>query len=239
MERVQKEQASRDAANAGHVAQGKTVQIPAQTEAASRIDNSPRIVAQAKLLQGMFGDAAQLQEAEEEPLQGKFAAVQMKGERPGFLSTYNSNSFIAQRYQYINSSPPSTKDSIIYGIYNMTSGTLGNCIYVGQTIGDRAGTRFIEHVKNDSDMPWYGKDYSSNDSDDWPYVPLTLEALKDVTKFEVTAAEQWWIEDKSKTTTLKNKINAMTKDTFNQYKVITNNYDYNKISVSATWKPSA
>jgi hypothetical protein len=71
MERVQQEQISRDAANAGHVAQGKSAQLPAQADIASRIHNSPLMIAQAKQLQGMFGGVAQLQEMEEEALQGK------------------------------------------------------------------------------------------------------------------------------------------------------------------------
>ncbi len=79
MERVQKELTSRDAASAGHVAQGKSAQLSAQTDMASRILNSPLMATQRKQLQGMFGDMAQLQTEEEEPLQGRFATAQLEG----------------------------------------------------------------------------------------------------------------------------------------------------------------
>lgn len=149
-----------------------------------------------------------------------------------------SESAVIQQYPYINSDPPGTKDALIYGIFKMNNGVEGDCVYVGQTTMARAGDRFVEHVQEDDWAPWYGGDYSSEDTDDWPYVPRKLEGLKDVTRFEVTAAEQWWIEHEQATKKLDNRINAMTKATFEKYKTIPGNYDYTKIDVGKTWKPS-
>jgi hypothetical protein len=74
MERALKEQARNDSTNESKVSQGRFARIPAQTDIASRIDNSPRMVAQRKLLQCMFGNAVQFQAAEEAPLQGRLAS---------------------------------------------------------------------------------------------------------------------------------------------------------------------
>jgi hypothetical protein len=76
MERVQKENGGRDFASTSRVAQGRFARDAAQIDVVSRIDNSPHMIAQRKKLQGMFGGTVQLQEAEEESLQGKFTAVQ-------------------------------------------------------------------------------------------------------------------------------------------------------------------
>ncbi len=79
MERVPKERVSHDLESSGHLAQGIFARYGAQIDIASRIDNSPRQVAQCGKLQNMFGCAAQLQGGEiqrleeEEPLQARFA----------------------------------------------------------------------------------------------------------------------------------------------------------------------
>ncbi len=78
MERVLKENGSRESANAKRVAQGRFAPNPLQGDIASRINNSPYMIAQRKKLQSLFGGAAQLQGAEEELLQGKFAPVQLQ-----------------------------------------------------------------------------------------------------------------------------------------------------------------
>ncbi len=79
MERVPKERVSHDFESSGHSAQGTFARDSAQRDIASRADNSPRLVAQRRKLQRMFGCAAQLQGGEmqrveeEEPLQARFA----------------------------------------------------------------------------------------------------------------------------------------------------------------------
>ncbi|MCO6358490.1 hypothetical protein [Roseivirga pacifica] len=147
---------------------------------------------------------------------------------------------VAQRYPYIGSTPPERKDAQIYGIFEMNNGVLGDCIYVGQTTDVRAGDRFVEHVQNDNWAPWFDNgvnDYRSNNDGDWPYVPRELEGLKDVTKFEVTAAEQWWIDHKGGKDNLQNRVNALTRVAFDFYKNINGNYDHTNIGVNANWHP--
>jgi len=72
MERVLKENSSRQSANTRRVTQGKS----AQADLSSYMNNSPMMIAQRKKLQSLFGGAAQLQGAEEEMLQGKFETAQ-------------------------------------------------------------------------------------------------------------------------------------------------------------------
>ena len=74
MERIAKESGGREAANSRRIAQGKFPD--AASDAASRVDGSPMMIAQRKKLQGLFGGAVQLQGAEEEQLQGKFETAQ-------------------------------------------------------------------------------------------------------------------------------------------------------------------
>ena len=74
MERIAKESGGREAANSRRIAQGKFPD--AASDAASRVDGSPMMIAQRKKLEGLFGGAVQLQGAEEEPLQGKFETAQ-------------------------------------------------------------------------------------------------------------------------------------------------------------------
>jgi hypothetical protein len=152
---------------------------------------------------------------------------------------------VVQRYLYINTDPPAEKDSLIYGIWPTPINHGDEPIYVGQTSLDRAGSRFVEHARDDAGAPWHKDvcDYSSDDADDWPYLPRTLENLKDVTRFEVTAAEQWWYEDKGGKQALYNRSGGdanqpMKRATFYNYKGIGGNYDHNKIGVSSSWKPT-
>ena len=74
MERVLKENG--ESASSKRAAQRKSAQHLAQDNIASRIDNSPHMIAQRKKLQSLFGGAAQLQGAEDEMLQGKFETAQ-------------------------------------------------------------------------------------------------------------------------------------------------------------------
>lgn len=142
-----------------------------------------------------------------------------------------------QKYPYINSDPPERKDAEIYGIFKQDKGVCKECVYVGQTTKDRWFKRFQEHVVNDTWAPWHTNKYQGAENT-WPYNTIRLEELKDVTRFEVTAAEQWWIENKGKNSKLLNNINAMTKATFNTYKNISDNYAPKNIQVSESWTPS-
>jgi hypothetical protein len=86
MQRVPREQVSRNA-NSNQVAQSQFSQASAQSDFASRFDNSPRMIAQRKLLQSLFGDAIQRVE-EEEPLQGKFVAQPQAEEKASVESPH-------------------------------------------------------------------------------------------------------------------------------------------------------
>jgi len=147
-----------------------------------------------------------------------------------------------QRYPYISSDPPETRDSEVYGIYETDDDGDAEdpCLYVGQTLATRMGNRFVEHATNDAGQPWHiggGNDYSGN-LDTWPYVPSRLEELKGVTRFETTAAEQWWYQDKGGGAELYNPNQVMLNATFNNYKDIDDNYDHTNIGVAANWKPT-
>jgi hypothetical protein len=141
------------------------------------------------------------------------------------------------RYPYINSDPPERQDAIIYGIYQQNRLGKLTLVYVGQTTDTRIGTRFVEHVDNDVGAPWYGMAITSNERN-WAYVPRTFESLKNVTKFETTAAEQWWYEKYLKAgANLLNANTPMRKATFNSYKTISGNYDAANIGVADSWAP--
>jgi hypothetical protein len=147
-----------------------------------------------------------------------------------------------RRYPYISSDPPAEEDSLIYGIYNAPIEDGDEPIYVGQTTWARSGTRFLEHVNNDKGAPWYQADISG-DLDTWPYHPANIERLKEVTRFEVTAAEQYWYEAKGGKDDLYNRSGGdanqpMTKATFEKYKTIKGNYRPLRISLSDNWEPT-
>lgn len=132
-----------------------------------------------------------------------------------------------QKYPSINSDPPERKDAEIYGIYKSANGNAtGTCLYVGQTTGIRATKRFTEHTKDDQDCPWHISKcaYDKNNQNNWLYDTFQIESLKDATKFEVTCAEQFWIEKKG-TLGNCNKVNAITKRAFDHYKNIAGNWE--------------
>lgn len=149
-----------------------------------------------------------------------------------------------QRYPYIGSDPPERKASEVYGIYETDDDGDAEdpCLYVGQTVATRMGDRFIEHATKDVGQPWHintggGNDYSGG-LDTWPYVPSRLEELKDVTRFETTAAEQWWYQSKGGQADLYNPNQIMLNATFHNYKDIGDNYDNKNIGVAAAWEPT-
>ena len=72
MERAAKQADNSEAMNSRSIAQTLFASPPTHTRMTSAIDNSPFMAAQRKALQGMFGNAVQLQEADDELLQGRF-----------------------------------------------------------------------------------------------------------------------------------------------------------------------
>jgi hypothetical protein len=146
-----------------------------------------------------------------------------------------------QKYDTIKSDPPTRKDSMIYGYKTVNGSAAAPALYVGQALSGRDGQRFREHVLDpkESDRPWNLNnnktlDYTGN-IETWPYVPAALQKMN-ATKFETTAAEQWWYENEGGTS-LYNKQQPMKKDTFDAYKTITGNYDPEQIFIGKTWKP--
>jgi hypothetical protein len=122
MERVQKEQGRRDSANAPRVSQGRFAQIPAETDIASRIHNSPMMVAQAKQLQGMFGGATQLQVEKEETLQGRFVTAQRTEEEEEPLQGKFAAAVTAQLEQQSAAKPNNTglPDNLKTGVESLS-----------------------------------------------------------------------------------------------------------------------
>ena len=143
---------------------------------------------------------------------------------------------VVQRYPTLDDS--GRKDAMIYCI---STNDLTEIIYVGQTTDARAGDRFLEHVKNDGWAPWWvhKPNVYGDDESKWPYRVRTLEALKNVTKFETTAAEQWWLEKYLKEgKKLLNDATACSLDCFLKRSVDSDLYDPKNIGVAASWKPS-
>ncbi len=118
-------------------------------------------------------------------------------------------------------SSASTFRGSIYAIY---SSSTGNIVYVGKTTWDRDGTRFQEHVRDDSAYPWhYSKvaigGYDSSDETNWPFYPRKLFDCKDYTELELAAAEQYyWEQYGGLSGKLKNSQQPLTKATFFKYK---------------------
>lgn len=138
----------------------------------------------------------------------------------------------------------------IYGIWKneqapgkIASSSLagGKCLYIGKTArGENLGSRFIEHVKNDDWAPWciaFGIDYSDENDDKWPYVVRNIWTFNGITKFDVAAAEQFYIQEYAKQgAKLLNDANAMSSKKFAEHKdsgSFTTMGGYPK-----TWKPS-
>lgn len=148
-----------------------------------------------------------------------------------------------QRYPTIDDG--GREDAVIYVIYKNNGKTDGsNVLYVGQTTAKREFQRFQEHASNDAWAPWYihatatGLDYTV-DRAKWPYDYRVIENLKDVTKFETTVAEQWWLEYYlKKGMTLLNDSTPCTIENFNKRSGIAALYDPTRIGVDKSYKPS-
>lgn len=148
-------------------------------------------------------------------------------------------SAVLQRYPSIDDD--GRKDSLIYSIERKSDNKV---IYVGQTTTDRESSRWYEHVTKDSWAPWYvhvapsGIDYSKPRST-WPFDYVIEEKLKDVTKFETTVAEQWWLEHYlTAGNTLLNDSTPCTLECFKKRSGDASLYEAKNISVSDSYKPS-
>ena len=126
-------------------------------------------------------------------------------------------------------------------IYAISTNDLTEVIYVGQTTDKRAGDRFHEHVTKDLWAPWYylyGNDYSVDESL-WPFRVRRLEPLKEVTKFETTVAEQWWLEHQLKAgANLLNDSTPCSVENFDKRSVNPDLYDPTNIGLDHSYKPS-
>ena len=142
-----------------------------------------------------------------------------------------------QRYPTIDGA--GRMDALIYAI---TTNDQKKIIYVGQTTDKRAGDRFVEHATRDKWAPWYyGYDnyYDEADESKWPYRVHSLENLKDVTKFETTVAEQWWLEKLMKDGhKLLNDSTPCSVESFEKRAPDNSLYNPKNIQVSPVWKPS-
>jgi len=132
-------------------------------------------------------------------------------------------------------------DSVIYVIYDTATTEV---LYVGQTTAAREFERFQEHTRDDGWGPWHihatmaGIDYTL-DRSTWPYDYEVVENLKNVTKFETTVAEQWWMEHhKTKGCNLLNDSTPCLLSNFNKRSIDPNLYDPKNIGVLASYKPS-
>jgi hypothetical protein len=109
----------------------------------------------------------------------------------------------------------------IYFIYEKSTNKV---VYVGQTTYNRDGARWLEHITQDSQAPWYEKHfaagaYQSSDDKDWPYFPRKAFDCKDCTPLETAASEEfYWEERGGLTRQLVNRVQPLTKATFNKYK---------------------
>ena len=126
----------------------------------------------------------------------------------------------------------------IYGIYNNSSGDFdaSDCVYVGKTVGADVGTRWLQHIDKDAGKPWYKMKLVDGDSE--AYVVRQIWGFKNITRFDVAVAEQYYIQKAINEwdATLLNKINALTKSKFDAYKdkdVFTTKSEY------GTWEPDA
>jgi hypothetical protein len=152
-------------------------------------------------------------------------------------------SAVIQRYPKLDGSK--RKDALIYVIYKNNGKSIQSQIrYVGQTMARREYQRFYEHVTGDKWAPWYihatkkGLDYSG-DMADWPYRYGVVEDLKDVTKFETTVAEQWWMEHYLKRgLPLLNDSTPCTLSNFKKRSRHKKLYNPKNISVPTSYKPT-
>lgn len=166
-----------------------------------------------------------------QPVRGATAIQAMQGS--GFNST---TSYSGQIYGiYYN--PQFDTD----GPVTINDLSIDQCLYVGKTVIKNVGDRFIQHTNEDDDMPWYIHNcsddaYAANNDDYWEYVPRQLWDMKNVTAFDVAAAEQYYMQIAADAgANLRNKVNALSMGKFNSFKskkkIFTTKKEY------GTWEP--
>jgi hypothetical protein len=169
------------------------------------------------------------------PLQAKAAPapVRRAAPTPPRSSGWPALSTVVQRASSsVFSSTVANEAGQIYGIWKneqapgkIASSSLSDakCLYVGKTArGEDLGGRFVEHVKNDDWAPWcidFGMDYSDENDDRWPYVVRNIWTFNGITKFDVAAAEQFYIQEYArKGASLLNDVNAISLKKFAEHK---------------------
>lgn len=194
-----------------------------------------------RYLQHTANNSAQLQPLHETK---KLVNNSLKGKKSFQLQAMaKSHSAVLQRYPTVDDS--GREDAVIYIIYENDGATDGSNIkYVGQTTISREFSRFQEHTRVDSWAPWHidatptGLDYTV-DRRLWHYDYDVVEVLKNVTKFETTVAEQWWLEHYlTKGAKLLNDSTPCRLSSFNKRRGNASLYDPKNIGVPSNYKPS-
>jgi hypothetical protein len=112
------------------------------------------------------------------------------------------------------------------------------CLYIGKTArGEDLGSRFVEHCKNDIGKPWHISkvDYSDEDADKWPYVVRNIWSFKDITKFDVAVAEQFYLQKyRTEGAKIKNLRNEITVKKFNK---LASSEAFTTRKYYGSWKP--
>lgn len=151
------------------------------------------------------------------------------------LNALTAKAEAVQRYPTINGTD--RKDAVIYIIYDTNTKAI---LYVGQTTADREWDRWREHTTEDGWAPWYMDfNHYENARITWDHDYQVVEHLKNVTKFETTVAEQWWMEHyKTKSADLWNDSTPATATNFDKRSGNPSLYDPTNIGVDAGYKPS-
>ncbi|MCB9741654.1 MAG: hypothetical protein H6741_01990 [Alphaproteobacteria bacterium] len=99
--------------------------------------------------------------------------------------------------------------------------TPNDYVYVGKTI-QGGGERFVQHAINDTYAPWHQDRvpdgaYRNDDALCWPYFQSNLWTFRGVTRFDVAAAEQYYIQEAIQDgARLENRRNELTRAKFDQ-----------------------
>lgn len=140
---------------------------------------------------------------------------------------------VTQRYPNLDGT--TRVDALIYTINERATGKV---IYVGQTTKDRDWARWYEHITLDTWAPWHiGRNhYDTLPRAQWAFDRYVAEELKDVTKFETTVAEQYWMEHYHGK--LWNDSTPCSAANFAKRSKNPALYDPKRIGLDASWKPS-
>lgn len=141
---------------------------------------------------------------------------------------------VLQRYDAVTMNNPTYKNAKIYGISKKNKTADKDCVYVGQTLDTEWNNTKNRHDTKDNGAPWYGEI-------DGEYEQRKIWGAPGVSKCEITACEQWYLEDRAnKGADLWNRQQCMTKSTFENAVAMNNNYQHDKaaVQIGKTWKPS-